>query len=89
MLPIILGTIGLALIYGLFWHNQPANEGNRAGDDHPVEELRAALGIKRSRVAARSHSFAAGKSVRGESNQTQANSSTGRNPGKSNHPTQT
>jgi hypothetical protein len=53
MLPIILGTLGLALIYGMFWHNQPANEGNRAEDDHPVEELRAAVGTDRSRVAAR------------------------------------
>jgi hypothetical protein len=30
MLTLIVATTVLAVLYGLFWHNQPAKEGKRA-----------------------------------------------------------
>ena len=73
MLTLICATTLLALFYGLAWHNQPANqrEGARQGDNQS-EELRAALGLKRPKAAARGHTFTTGQSVVGESNRMQA-----------------
>jgi len=53
MLILIVATTLLALFYGLFWHNQPANECDRArADDNHKEELRVALGLRRTMVPA-------------------------------------
>jgi|SRR6266850_2152472 len=38
MLTAIVATILFALVYGLSWHNQPANEHDRAWDDHNHKE---------------------------------------------------
>jgi hypothetical protein len=76
MLPLIIATIVLAVIYGLFWHNQPANERNRAGDDNEDKHgLRAVLGLRRPRASASRHKVPAEHRVRGEGNRTQANGS--------------
>lgn len=73
MLTLICATTFLVLFYGLAWHNQPANqrEGARQGDNQS-EDLRAALGLKRPKGAARRHKFPLGQSVIGESNRMQA-----------------
>jgi len=73
MLTLICATTFLVLFYGLAWHNQPANqrEGARQGDNQS-EELRAALGLKRPKGAARRRTFTTGQSVVGESNRMQA-----------------
>jgi len=67
MLILAIGTIVLTVTYGLFWHNQPANE--RSGAQHADENengLRAALGLKRPRVPAPGGVPREGRSVRGE-----------------------
>jgi len=48
---LIIATTVLALFYGLFWHNQPANERNlaRDHDDHPQGR---AVGIMNPRLHA-------------------------------------
>ncbi len=52
LLPLLIATIVLTLLYGLFWHNQPANDRKRAWkDDNHEEELRAALGLRRPTVS--------------------------------------
>jgi hypothetical protein len=77
MLPLIIATIVLAVIYGLFWHNQPANERNRAGDDNEDKNgLRAVLGPRRPKVPASRHKVPAEHRVRGKGDTTHANGST-------------
>jgi hypothetical protein len=42
------------MVYGSFWHNQPAREYNPAqGDDHPGESFQADIGPIRPRGTAR------------------------------------
>lgn len=77
MLPVIIVTIVLAVLYGFFWHNQPANERNSAGgDDNHEDKLRAALGLRRPGVPATKHKLPKGQSVRGKDDTTKANGST-------------
>jgi hypothetical protein len=50
ILPLIVATIALAMIYGLLWHNQPAHERDRPRDNNKGKNgLRATLGLKSPR----------------------------------------
>jgi hypothetical protein len=77
ILPLMVGTVVLAVVYGLFWHNQPAQERNRPeSDDSDSGSLQEALGLRRPKVPTRRSILPAGRSVRGKSNKAQANRST-------------
>ncbi len=79
ILPLMVGTVVLAVVYGLFWHNQPAQQRDREeSDGSDSGSLGGALGLRRPRVPIHGSVLPAGRSARGSSNTAQTDGSTKR-----------